>query len=594
VHTGTSRWAESTPLTDVLGVLPRETTYDRLALAGLEPAAVQALLETVVDREVAQRLVATITQETSGNPFFIRAVLLHLLEEGVLARDGASWRLASNLDRIGLPETVRQVIERRLGRLSAAARRLLDVAAAFSEMVHFDVARRVAGLDVAPALDALDEVLGAQLLKAAADPDRFDFAHALVRHTLYGAQSPPRQVRLHREIAETMEAVYGERTTRHATEIARHWHRSAGLPGADRGVPYCLAAAEQAERSTAFADAAAHLRAALDLLPASAPEHVRLHARLGLALVWALRFDDAVAVARDAAARVAAAESPPAAAGYLAEVVEALGAAGAQWSWTGSLAGHGLEYLRARRDASWALLKAVEILERESHDPTGLGIPLDTSERREVAGFFEHARDMAPEVTWGILVFQSRADIQASPTLDQLLFFVGDYRLALRRLYEEAAEIAHKGKIGTEVWLWVNISRFRIALGEFDHAREARKRAVALAERMPEPSNARAQLIAVEDDWRLATDEGWDRPMAELGPGMGQAVEVQGGSRGGISREAHLCQGADPSLQGEAGDHSHGPVADSPRRRWEVAFSPSPPAGWLLRVRLHLAQADGP
>src|SRR5262245_2430978 len=233
------------PLADVLGVLPRETTYDQVALAGLEPAAVQELLEAVAGKEVAQQLVATITRETSGNPFFIRAVVLHLLEEGLLAPDGASWRLASNLNRIGLPDTVRQVVERRLMRISEAAARLLRVAAAFTGGIDFEVARRVAELDEMPALDALDEALGAQLLVGNADPRRYDFTHATVPHTLYEALSPVRQVRLHREIAETMEAVYGDRAAEHAAEIARHYHRSAPLPGAERGVPWCLAAADQ-------------------------------------------------------------------------------------------------------------------------------------------------------------------------------------------------------------------------------------------------------------------------------------------------------------------------------------------------------------
>src|SRR5262249_37704117 len=72
--------------------------------------------------EVAGHLVATLTRETSGNPFFIRAVLLHLLEQGALVRDGGRWRVAGSLERLGLPETVRQVIERRLGRMSEGAR----------------------------------------------------------------------------------------------------------------------------------------------------------------------------------------------------------------------------------------------------------------------------------------------------------------------------------------------------------------------------------------------------------------------------------------------------------------------------------------
>jgi predicted ATPase len=100
---------------------------------------------------------------------------------------------------------------------------------------------------------------------------RNDFTHALVRHTLYEGLSPARQVRLHRKIAEAMEAVYGARAAEHAAEIARHYYRSSTLPGAERGLPYCLAAAELAERATAFADVIAHLEAARDLLPPGAP-----------------------------------------------------------------------------------------------------------------------------------------------------------------------------------------------------------------------------------------------------------------------------------------------------------------------------------
>src|SRR5262249_21940323 len=141
-----------------------------------------------------------------------------------------------------------------------------------------------------------------------------DFTHALVRHTLYEGLSPARQVRLHRTIAEAMEAVLGERGREHAAEIARHYRGSAGLPGAERGVQYCLSAAEQAEHAAAFAEASDHLHAALTLLPETAPSRPRLVGRLALALAWALRFDESSVVARDAAARIADSESRDAAA----------------------------------------------------------------------------------------------------------------------------------------------------------------------------------------------------------------------------------------------------------------------------------------
>jgi predicted ATPase len=182
------------PLADALGAMPRETGYEQLDLAGLNAVTVRELLESLAEQEVPQSLVDIITRETSGNPFFIREVLLHLVETGTLVRKDGRWTAITPVEATGIPDTVKQVVERRLVRLSDAARRLLDVAAAFTETVPFEVARRVAGLEEAPALDTLDEALGARLLTPTPDPDRFAFAHALVRHTLSAAQSPPRHV----------------------------------------------------------------------------------------------------------------------------------------------------------------------------------------------------------------------------------------------------------------------------------------------------------------------------------------------------------------------------------------------------------------
>jgi hypothetical protein len=114
---------------------------------------------------------------------------------------------------------------------------------------------------------------------------------------------------------------------------------------------------------------------------------VRLHARLGLALVWALRFDDAAGAAHDAATRIARTEGSRLAADYLAEVVMALDETGAE-SHSASLARQGLEYAGERRDVTWATLKAVDMVGHGMNDPVSLGIPLDTPERRQVAAIF--------------------------------------------------------------------------------------------------------------------------------------------------------------------------------------------------------------
>src|SRR4029450_13200401 len=79
------------------------------------------------------------------------------------------------------------------------------------------------------------------------------------------------------------------------------------------------------------------------------------------------------------------------------------------------------------------------------------------------------------------------------------------------------------GPLGLAVLYCAELSRCHIALGEFTVALEARRRGAALAERLPEESQlATIQLVAAEDDWRSAMDDGWDSPLESGGPGMGR------------------------------------------------------------------------
>jgi hypothetical protein len=407
--------------------------------------------------------------------------------------------------------------------MSEAALRLLRVAAAFTGGIDFEVARRVAELDEKPALDALDEALAAQLLVGTANPRTYDFTHALVRHALYEALSPARQVRLHRQIAETTEAVYGVRAIEHAAMIARHYHCSAALPGAEGGVSWCLAAAEQAERATAFADLAAHLQAALDLLPADDPVGPGLMGRLGLALAWSLRFADAAIVAGDAAALIAETESRAAAAAYVVNVLDAFHAFGGRSeAAAGRLARQGLEYTCDDRSVTWATLKGWEIYDRERSDLGVLGIALDTPERRAVTEAFgtcEHlfSRD---GIWWHFLPWKARSEYlkRASRLPPHVWLGAGAYRRDLPRMRQDAEEQTRQGRIGAAVNLWTIVARSHAVLGEFALAEEARLRGAALAKHLTEPGNAAFELATAEDEYRMAMDEGWDRPMANSAP----------------------------------------------------------------------------
>src|SRR5262249_45100273 len=170
----------------------------------------------------------------------------------------------------------------------------------------------------------------------------------------------------------------------YAAEIARQWHRSAALPGAERGVGHCLVAADRAEQTAAHEDAAAALRIALDLLPANDARRARILARLWLAPARGRAPEEAVRVASEAGELLATSEGSDAAADYLARAVEAVAASnlGAR-GW--ALAEQGLRHVGGRRDSTWALLAGYDLDRRDATDPDCPGVPIAVPDRHALA-----------------------------------------------------------------------------------------------------------------------------------------------------------------------------------------------------------------
>jgi len=82
------------PLTAVLADLRKEVGVERIALHGLDDAAMEALVAAVARHALDDALAAlahAIRRETEGNPFFIGEVIRHLSESGALFQEGGRW-----------------------------------------------------------------------------------------------------------------------------------------------------------------------------------------------------------------------------------------------------------------------------------------------------------------------------------------------------------------------------------------------------------------------------------------------------------------------------------------------------------------------
>ncbi len=106
----------------------------------------------VVDYLVAEQpesplpdgLAALVYQHSEGNPLFVVAALDHLIGRGFIARGKESWQLRRPLNEIELavPETLREMIEVQIERLSPEEQQVLEVASLTQDRAFSVIARR--------------------------------------------------------------------------------------------------------------------------------------------------------------------------------------------------------------------------------------------------------------------------------------------------------------------------------------------------------------------------------------------------------------------------------------------------------------------
>lgn len=256
----TYRDVEIDPESDAGRCIEALTTRARVAkLDGLPASDLASLLETTLGSPPPSPLTRTVHERTGGNPLFVRELGRLLAAQGRLDRAD-----------VGIPESVRGVIGRRLARLSQPTDELLQVAAVLGLRFRLDVLSRAADREPDAVLRLLEEADRARLIAAVPNaPGSYEFAHTLVREVLYDAIPLRSRRPLHRAAADAIEAagdVEGQ-----LAALAHHSFEAAAAGGdAARAVDFSARAGRRALDQLAYEDAVSHFRralAALDLEP---------------------------------------------------------------------------------------------------------------------------------------------------------------------------------------------------------------------------------------------------------------------------------------------------------------------------------------
>ncbi len=508
------------PLGAVLADLRRIDGVERIALQGLGADDVSKVMEAAAGHELdadGLALAGEIASETDGNPFFVQEVLRSLVESGRLLYEPETQRWS--VDRsapLGLPESVRDVITRRVERLGDEAREALTLAAVIGRSFELELLARLAGTAESELLDRLEAAVTASLLDESVEQvGRFRFVHALINQTLYDGLGATRRSSMHHRVALALEELHGEDPSEHDAELALHWRLSAVAAARSKAARYAARAGRRALESLAPAEAANQFADALDLLgPVESAE--RCQALIGLGQAQQLTGDAAYRRTLLSAAQLASS---------LGDADLATAAALANTRGFTSLIGH-LDDERVE-----AIERALELDERT--DP-GRRAQLLALESQEM--LYEHDRTRRQALaTEAIALAHDVADPRVRARVLQHAF----HGLWSPDMLAERADIAHDllataqamEDRAVEFWAYFLLLQVSSENCDFALARTARERQRELAAALAQPTLRWIAGVGIaawgvlEGD--LAVGEQLSRQARELGELAGQPDALQ-------------------------------------------------------------------
>jgi class 3 adenylate cyclase len=244
------------PLAPLLQTWRRSGLTEPVAVSSLQQGEIAEMISAILeDEEVEPEFREFMYARSEGNPFVLEEMLKEAIDREDVFRTGDGWERRS-LQQLRIPETVRDTIVLRFARLEPAEAGVLQVAAVLGRTFDYSTLLSASAVPEPTVQRALEVGASQQLLEEVADGRAsYCWRHALTQEAISDEIVLPRRQDIHSRAADALITANAG-----SLPVARHLLGAARF---EEAVPACVAAAEEAEATLAFADAVELLDRAL-------------------------------------------------------------------------------------------------------------------------------------------------------------------------------------------------------------------------------------------------------------------------------------------------------------------------------------------
>lgn len=284
----TMRSDESLPegLRNTLTELREDQRIQEIQLRRFNRAQIAELMHHMLSvEEIPRGFLDRLEERTSGNPLFIVEILKVLQEEGIIARDGDSWKIRQGTDlvRVEMPQGIEAILLRRVKVLEAPRRAILQWMAVYDKPVSIRLLGRMPGVAETGLRRSLSELENRGMVMKVIDGGKplFTISQPKLREIVYEDLTDVRRRELHGDLAEALVHEYEGHEDEILEDLANHYQLS---DRAGKALEYTIRAGDALRKIFGHKRAIDHYRHALRQIE-GAKEHVRtwfeLHEKIG-------------------------------------------------------------------------------------------------------------------------------------------------------------------------------------------------------------------------------------------------------------------------------------------------------------------------
>ncbi|MFQ6037308.1 MAG: protein kinase [Candidatus Aminicenantales bacterium] len=261
------------PLERIRNSLSVEGRLEEIKLDLLGEDAVGEMLGSMMGAgEPPEAFVDRVARETEGNPFFVEELMRVLVEHGAVQIVDGSWKIKKAISEIAIPQSVAEVLRRRIATLDDNQHALLNVLAVCGRSMGADVLAHGTRLDSEAFHLALSQLVERRMAQEVPGPGLLvRLSHDRLREIVYGDLEASARSNLHLTMARSMEAIYARELGEHIFDIVDQYNAGSEILSQpderSKVARYNELAGHRAKKEGAFEAAGQYFRSALAFLP---------------------------------------------------------------------------------------------------------------------------------------------------------------------------------------------------------------------------------------------------------------------------------------------------------------------------------------